>query len=90
MKTISKPHNTSDQEKVRGKNDIFFKSAFEDYFSDMLRFLYKDADAIFDLKKPIVFMDKELLEISPDHRKPAQWKTRTVLASLGDTNCYQC
>jgi len=74
QKTENKPH--------KKKNDIFFKSAFEDYFSDMLRFLYKDADQIFDLEKPISFMDKELLEISPDRKKKGGTRNADMLAKI--------
>ncbi|WP_316833776.1 hypothetical protein [Pedobacter nutrimenti] len=74
QKTENKP--------LKKKNDIFFKSAFEDYFSDMLRFLYKDADQIFDLEKPISFMDKELLEISPDRKKRGGTRNADMLARI--------
>lgn len=49
--------------KPRRQNDELLKGAFEENFPDFLRFLYSDADDIFDLSRGIQFMDKELLAI---------------------------
>lgn len=54
---------------MRRKNDILLKSAFEEAFSDLLRFFFKDTDSLFDIEKGFEFMDKELLELFPDLEK---------------------
>jgi len=54
---------------MRRKNDILLKSAFEEAFSDLLRFFFKDADVIFDIAKGFEFMDKELSELFPEVEK---------------------
>ncbi|MCF0057278.1 hypothetical protein [Dyadobacter sp. CY356] len=54
---------------MRRKNDILLKSAFEEAFSDLLRFFFKDADSLFDIERGFEFMDKELLELFPDLEK---------------------
>jgi hypothetical protein len=51
---------------VRKKNDILLKSAFEEAFSDLLRFFFTDADVLFDLERGFEFMDKELHELFPE------------------------
>ena len=51
---------------MRRKNDILLKSAFEEAFSDLLRFFFKQADIIFDIAKGFEFMDKELSELFPE------------------------
>lgn len=78
----SKPPQQKRDKLPNKKKDIFFKSAFEDYFADMLRFLYPEADQIFDLEKPITFMDKELLEISPDRNKRGGTRNADMLAKI--------
>ena len=54
---------------MRRKNDILLKSAFEEAFSDLLRFFFKQADIIFDIAKGFEFMDKELSELFPELEK---------------------
>jgi predicted transposase YdaD len=54
---------------LRRKNDILLKSAFEEAFSDLLRFFFDDADAIFQMEKGFEFMDKELRELFPELEK---------------------
>ncbi|MBB5438607.1 UDP-N-acetylglucosamine transferase subunit ALG13 [Pedobacter sp. AK017] len=59
-----------EQEKIkskpRKKNDIIFKGAFEEYFIPLLRFIYPNADQIFDFDQEILFMNNELAEIDID------------------------
>ena len=50
----------------RKKNDIITKAAFVEWFTDLLRFLYPDADKVFDLDRGVIAMEKELLEILPE------------------------
>ena len=51
------------------KSDELLKAIFEENFPDFLRFMYPQADAIFDLERSLTFMDKELLEIIPDRER---------------------
>ncbi len=53
----------------RKKDDILLKSAFEEAFPDLLRFYFKNADAIFDMERGFEFMDKELSELFPELEK---------------------
>ncbi len=50
----------------RRKDDILLKSAFEEFFPDLLRFYYPDADAVFDMRRGFEFLDKELAELFPE------------------------
>jgi len=54
---------------MRKKNDILLKSAFEEAFSDLLRFFFENADTVFDLDRGFEFMDKELTELFPELEK---------------------
>jgi hypothetical protein len=54
---------------MRRKNDILLKSAFEEAFSELLYFFFKDAADIFDLSRDFEFMDKELSELFPEIEK---------------------
>lgn len=51
------------------KSDELLKAIFEENFLDFLRFMYPNADDIFDLERELTFMDKELLEIIPDRER---------------------
>lgn len=46
-------------------NDILWKGIIEDIFDDILRFLYPDAEDIFDFTQGFEFLDKELEELFP-------------------------
>lgn len=64
------------------QNDELLKGAFEENFSDFLRFLYPQADDIFDLSKGIEFMDKELLAIIPDRERKKGKRIADLLAKV--------
>ncbi len=53
------------------RNDYLWKGILEDIFEDFLRFMYPDADKIFDFTRDIEFLDKELEQLFP----PAEDKT---------------
>lgn len=55
---------------VRSKNDSLWKGVLEESFEDLLRFVYPDADRVFDLSRGVEFLDKELGEIYPEPDKP--------------------
>jgi len=64
------------------QNDELLKGVIEDCFPDFLRFLYPDADRMFDLEKDIEFMDKELQKISPDREEQKGGREADLLAKL--------
>lgn len=68
--------------KPRKQNDELLKGAFEENFVDFLRFLYPDADEIFDLSKDIEFMDKELLSIIPNRERQKGKRVADLLAKV--------
>lgn len=51
------------------QNDELLKGAFEENFPDFLRFLYPNADGLFDFARDLTFMDKELLAIIPERER---------------------
>lgn len=46
------------------RDDTLWKGILENLFDDFLRFLFKDADNLFDMRKGFQFLDKELEQIS--------------------------
>ncbi|PRD54692.1 hypothetical protein [Sphingobacterium gobiense] len=64
------------------QNDELLKGAFEENFADFLRFLYPNADHIFDFSKSIQFMDKELLAIVPDRERKKGKRVADLLAKV--------
>ncbi len=67
---------------LRKKNDMIFKGAFEDYFIHLLRFIYPNADELFDMGKEILFMNKELAEIAIDPQQPGGTRHADLLARV--------
>lgn len=68
--------------KPRKQNDELLKGAFEENFPDFLRFLYPQAEDIFDLGRGIQFMDKELLAIIPDRERKNGKRIADLLAKV--------
>ncbi|WP_316816657.1 hypothetical protein [Pedobacter nyackensis] len=66
----------------RKKHDSLLKAAFQDCFAHLLRFFFKDADDIFDMGRGVDFVDKELLEITPDRLLHGGTKTTDMLARV--------
>jgi predicted transposase/invertase (TIGR01784 family) len=52
--------------------DILWKGILENVCDDFLRFFFKDADSIFDMKREFQFLDKELEQLfpAPDQEDP--------------------
>jgi predicted transposase YdaD len=48
------------------KDDTLWKSLLEDIFDDLLRYLYPDANEIFDMERGFDFLDKELADLFPE------------------------
>ncbi len=51
------------------KSDILWKVVMEEVFDDLLRFIFPDADKIYDMKRGFEFLDKELAEMYPEPDK---------------------
>ena len=64
------------------QHDELLKGAFEEFFPDFLRFLYSEADVIFDFNRGIQFMDKELLSIVPDRERKKGKRIADLLAKV--------
>jgi hypothetical protein len=54
---------------MRHNKDILWKGVLEWVFDDLLRFVYQDADQVFDFEKGFHFLDKELAELYPEPEK---------------------
>jgi hypothetical protein len=54
---------------MRRKSDILWKVVLEEVFDDLLRFLYPDADRVYNLERGFEFLDKELAELHPEPEK---------------------
>lgn len=68
--------------KPRKKNDELLKGAFEEWFPEFLRFLYPNADDLFDFSHKLVFMDKELLSIIPDRERNSDKRIADLLVKI--------
>ena len=44
------------------KSDILWKVVIEDVFADLLRFIFPDADEVYNMERGFVFLEKELAE----------------------------
>jgi len=51
---------------MRRKNDQLWNSLLEDVFDDLLRFVFPEADKVFDMQRGFEFLDKELNELTPE------------------------
>lgn len=47
------------------KSDILWKVVLEDVFGDLLKFIFPDADEVYDLDRGFEYLDKELAELHP-------------------------
>ena len=56
---------------MRHNKDILWKSLLERVFDDLLRFVFPEADNVFDLQKKLRFLDKELAELYPTPEQEA-------------------
>jgi hypothetical protein len=47
------------------KSDILWKVIMEEVFPDLLRFVFPDADEVYNMERGFEFLDKELAELNP-------------------------
>ena len=50
---------------MRRNEDLLWKAILEDVFDDLLRFVFPEAETLFDLKRGFEFLDKELVALNP-------------------------
>ncbi|HEY4286961.1 MAG TPA: hypothetical protein VGN00_07665 [Puia sp.] len=62
------------------KSDILWKVIMEEVFPDLLRFIFTDADDVYDMERGFVFLDKELAELhpQPDEDKDSRFADKLV------------
>jgi hypothetical protein len=51
---------------MRRKNDQLWKGILEEVFDDLLRFVFPEADRVFDMRRKFEYLDKELSELAPE------------------------
>ncbi len=51
---------------MRKKNDQLWKGILKNVFDDLLRFIFPEADKVFDTQKGFEYLDKELNELAPE------------------------
>jgi len=64
------------------KSDILWKVVLEEVFPDLLRFIYPDADEVYNMGCGFEFLDKELAELDPqpDEEKDSRFADKLVKA----------
>ena len=62
------------------KSDILWKVILEEVFPDLLRFIYPDADEVYNMERGFEFLDKELAELDPqpDEKKDSRFADKLV------------
>src|ERR1700722_14276246 len=62
------------------KSDILWKVIMEELFPDLLRFIYPDADEVYNMERGFEFLDKELAELNPqpDEEKDSRFADKLV------------
>lgn len=67
---------------MRRKDDILWKVVMEEVFDDLLRFVYADADQVYDLERGFEFLEKELAEIDPEPGQPSDTRFADKLVKV--------
>src|ERR1700710_2130533 len=62
------------------KSDILWKVVMEEVFDDLLRFIFLDADQVYDMERGFEFLEKELAEMypEPDKEKDSRFADKLV------------
>jgi hypothetical protein len=76
--SIDGPNDT----RKKRKSDILWKVVIEEVFDDLLRFIFPDADQVYDLERGFEFMDKELAEMYPEPDKESKTKVADKLVKV--------
>jgi hypothetical protein len=76
------------------KNDILWKVVLEEVFDDLLRFIFPDADQVYDMERGFEFLDKELAELYPEPGKGSATRFADKLVKVfrrdGEEDCILC
>jgi hypothetical protein len=64
------------------KSDILWKVVIEEVFDDLLRFLFPDADKVYDMERGFEFLDKELAEMHPEPDKKSDTRFADKLVKV--------
>jgi hypothetical protein len=67
---------------MRRKDDILWKVVIEEVFDDLLRFVYADADQVYDLERGFEFLEKELAEMDPEPDEESDTKFADKLVKV--------
>lgn len=62
------------------KSDILWKVVMEEVFADLLRFIFPDADQVYNMERGFEYLDKELAELypEPDEEKDIRFADKLV------------
>lgn len=65
---------------AKRKSDSLWKVALEDLFPDLLRFIFSDADQVYDMARGFEFLEKELIELDPepDEEKDSRFADKLI------------
>jgi hypothetical protein len=74
---------------MRRKNDILWKGVIEEVFDDLLRFLFAEADEIFDMERGFEFLDKELAQMYPEPGKGSDTRFVDKLVKIYRRNGFE-
>jgi predicted transposase YdaD len=76
------------------KSDILWKAVMEEVFDDLLRFIFPDADQVYNMERGFEFLDKELAELYPEPDKESATyfadKLIRVFRRDGKEDCILC
>jgi predicted transposase/invertase (TIGR01784 family) len=76
------------------KSDILWKVVMEEVFDDLLRFIFPDADQVYNMERGFEFLDKELAEMYPEPDKESAThfadKLVRVFRRDGQEDCILC
>jgi predicted transposase YdaD len=76
------------------KSDILWKVVMEEVFDDLLRFIFPDADQVYNMERGFEFLDKELAELYPAPDKDPATRFADKLVRVfrrdGKEDCVLC
>jgi hypothetical protein len=67
---------------MRHDKDVLWKGLLEWVFDDLLRFVFPNAENVFDMQKGFGFLDKELAELYPEPEKESDTRVVDKLAKV--------
>lgn len=64
------------------KSDILWKVVMEEVFDDLLRFVFDDADEVYNMERGFEFLEKELAEMDPEPAKESDTRFADKLVKV--------